>query len=243
MTALEAVRVSTFGYNLNSETRRKTWVPPACGSARHRVRLATVPDDQPLALARLQAQLLRGEVAEKRALVAAVADARAKRGGAELTRAELSRMYARSIEAYTRQLVDVIEKQKFTIAGLARRAEKLELLLTRGEGGPLGGIETVGSRLRRWSLLLQAGSASVASPGRRAPPSLGQKVSSFTFETAEEPKRSIRSNIAAGGGAPAVMIFTVCSGFLITSSGAFTNMLKTIGAPPKCVTLWSVISG
>ena len=75
----------------------------------------------------LQAQLLRGEIAEKRALVAAVADARARRDGAELTRAELGRMYARSVEAHTRQLVDVIEKQKFAIAGLTRRGEKLEL--------------------------------------------------------------------------------------------------------------------
>ena len=45
-----------------------------------------------------------------------------------------------------------------------------------------------------------------------------------------------------GGGAPAVKTYTFCFNFFLSFSGAPVIIFKTIGAPPKCVTLYLSIN-
>ena len=55
------------------------------------------------------------------------------------------------------------------------------------------------------------------------------------------PSCSIPWRMDAGGGAPAVMISTGYRHLKTLAAGEFSNILSTIGAPPKWVILWVVI--
>ena len=59
-------------------------------------------------------------------------------------------------------------------------------------------------------------------------------VRPYTCSTSN-PSRSTRSSTAAGGGAPAVITWTLPGSGRRSSAGASASMPSTVGAPPMCV--------
>ena len=57
-----------------------------------------------------------------------------------------------------------------------------------------------------------------------------------------KPAAFIAASTASGGGAAAVKNSTTCGSGFFSAAGALSSVAITIGAPHRCVTLWSAIA-